>query len=327
MTFIHYLYYKRITLAAFLIFALIVFACLALSDVPPRLLLYPLALCIAAGLVFLIIGYWKYRKTYKELELISGLRAELIDALPEPRGPQDMQYQQIIRALCTEEMQRQTEFTGKYNDLLDYYTAWAHQIKTPISAMKLSFQNEDSALARQSLNDLKRIEQYVDMALTYLKLDSGGIDYVIREHPLDDIIRQAIRNFSGEFINRKIALEYEQASYRVLTDDKWLAFVIEQILSNALKYTSEGTIRIFMDGSTLCISDTGIGIEEADIPRIFEKGFTGCNGRKDKRASGIGLYLCKRICDNLSHEISACSKVGVGTTIRIDLQQSTLGIE
>ena len=149
MTFIHYLYYKRITLAAFLIFALIVFACLALSDVPPRLLLYPLALCIAAGLVFLIIGYWQYRKTYKELELISGLRAELIDALPEPRGPQDMQYQQIIRALCTEEMQRQTEFTGKYNDLLDYYTAWAHQIKTPISAMKLSFQNEDSALARQ----------------------------------------------------------------------------------------------------------------------------------------------------------------------------------
>ena len=327
MNILDYLKYKRITIAAFLIFAVIVFACLALSDVPARLLLYPFVLCSGAGLVFLIVGYLQHRKTYHKLELISNLRAEMIDTLPQPRSPQEMQYHRIIRALCDEEMQKQTELTGRHNDLLDYYTAWTHQIKTPIAAMKLSFQNEDSALARQSLNDLKRIEQYVGMALTYLKLDSGDIDYVIREHDLDDIIRQVIRNFAGEFIDRKIKLEYETIQYKVLTDDKWLAFVIEQILSNSLKYTNEGVISIFMDGSTLCISDTGIGIDAADIPRLFEKGFTGYNGRKDKRASGIGLYLCKRICDNLSHRISVESKVGTGTTVKIELEQISVEIE
>jgi hypothetical protein len=251
----------------------------------------------------------------------------MIEALPESDSPNEKQYQEIIRSLCKKDRDKQTEFAEKYNDLLDYYTAWTHQIKTPIAAMKLSFQNEDSSLSRQSLNELKRVEQYVDMALTYLKLNSDDIDYVIKEHELDDIIRQAIRNFAGEFIARRIGLEYTSVQFRVLTDDKWLVFVIEQILSNALKYTNEGLIKIYMDGSVLCISDTGIGIDEADIPRIFEKGFTGYNGRRDKRASGIGLYLCKRICDNLSHGISVESKVGRGTTIKIDLSQKAVGIE
>lgn len=327
MRLIDYLKYKRITLAAFFIFALIAFACLALSDVPLRLLMYPFVLCILAGLVFLSIGYLRCRKTYDELKLIGELHAEMIDTLPAPVSPQDVQYQQIIQSLCAENMQRQARLTGRYKDLLDYYSAWTHQIKTPIAAMKLKFQNEDSALARQSLNDLKRIEQYVDMALTYLKLDSDDIDYVIQEHDLDDIIRQAIRSFAGEFIDRKIGLDYETVSFKVLTDDKWLVFVLEQILSNALKYTSQGSIRIYMKGSTLCVEDTGIGIAAADVPRVFEKGFTGYNGRKDKRASGIGLYLCKRICDNLSHGISVESEAGSGTTVMIDLQQSAVGIE
>ena len=327
MKFIDYLKYKRITLIAFFVFALITFACLALSDVRPGQLLYPFILCLLAGLVFLSIGYLRYRRTCDELKLISQLHAEMIDALPEPASPRDLQYQEIIRSLRTENMQKQAGLSSKYQDLLDYYTAWTHQIKTPIAAMKLRFQNEDSPLARQSLNDLRRIEQYVDMALTYLKLDSGDIDYVIREHDLDEIIRQAIRNFAGEFIARKIRLEYEAVSFKVLTDDKWLAFVLEQILSNALKYTNEGSIRICMEGSTLCVRDTGIGIAATDLPRIFEKGFTGYNGRTDKRASGIGLYLCKRICDNLSHCISAESEVGAGTRIMIDLKQTALGIE
>ena len=301
--------------------------CLALYDVPLKLLVYPLVLCAMIGAGLLVFGYMRTRGVHQELEMISRLQSELIDELPEPRGPQDLQYQRIIRSLCEENRQRQAGLTKKYRDMLDYYTAWVHQIKTPIASMKLSLQNEDSALARQSLNDLKRIEQYVDMVLTYLKLDSGDIDYVIREHELDDIIRQAVRSFAGEFIDRKIRLEYEPVQFTVLTDDKWLAFVLEQIISNALKYTNEGAIRIYMEESTLCVSDTGIGIAAEDIPRIFEKGFTGYNGRKDRRATGIGLYLCKRICDNLSHGITAESVVGEGTTIRIDLSKRPVGIE
>lgn len=327
MRFIDYLRYKRTEIIAVLLFAGLVFACLALYNVPLRALWYPYALCALLGIVFLYIGYRRYRGVCEELEVIGRLRAELIDELPEPCSPADVQYQRIIRSLCDENMRRQGETNAKVSDMIDYYTAWAHQIKTPIAAMRLSLQNEDSVLARQSLNDLKRIEQYVDMVLTYLKLDSGGIDYVIREQSLDEIIRQAIRQFAGEFISRKIGLEYEAVNYTVLTDEKWLVFVIGQVLSNALKYTNEGTVRIYMEGDLLCISDTGIGIEEADIPRIFEKGFTGHNGRKDKHASGIGLYLCKRICENLSHGITAESAVGAGTTIRIDLKRKQLGVE
>ena len=327
MRFIEFLKYKRMTIAAFAVFAVLVFACQLLFGMPLRALWYPFALCALAGLGFLTAGYIRQRRNLEDLKQIEKLQAELIAELPEPLSPEAAAYQQIIRSLCTGEMQKQEQLNQKYSDMIDYYTAWAHQIKTPIAAMKLSFQNEDSALARQSLSDLKRIEQYVDMVMTYLKLESEELDYVIREHDLDDIIRQVVRNFAGEFINRKISLQYDPIQYTVLTDDKWLAFVLEQVLSNALKYTQEGAIRICMDGTGLCISDTGIGIEASDLPRIFEKGFTGYNGRKDKRASGIGLYLCKRICDRLGHAISAESSVGQGTTIRIDLKRAPIGVE
>lgn len=327
MRLIDYLKYKKLTIAAFIVFAVFIFACLLLSDVPLSTICYPMILCALAGVVFLIIGYRRHMQTVEALHMIAGLKAELIDALPQPLTPEAERYQRIIRSLCAEEVQRQTEANQKYIDMIDYYTAWAHQIKTPIAAMKLSFQNEDSSLARQSLNDLRRVEQYVDMVMTYLKLESEGIDYVISEHELDEIIRPVIRNFAGEFIGRQIRLEYEPIHFTVLTDDKWIAFVIEQVISNALKYTREGTVRIYLEETCLCISDTGIGVAKEDIPRIFEKGFTGYNGREDRRATGIGLYLCKRICGNLSLAISAESEVGVGTTIRIDLQRKPVGIE
>ena len=319
MTIIKYLKSKIWTIAAFLISAAVVFLCLALYGVDLRLLIYPFALCGLIGAAFLTAGYFSARKTCHELEMS--------DTLPEPHSPEEEHYQSIIRSLRDEEKEQQSMLTRKVDDMLDYYTAWVHQIKTPIAAMKLACQNEDNPLARQSLNDLRRIEQYVDMVLTYLKLDSGDIDFVIHDQSLDDIIRQAVRGFAGEFIDRKITLEYDPTDYIVLSDGKWLSFVIEQVISNALKYTAEGTIRIYMDGDVLHISDTGIGIEAEDIPRIFEKGFTGYNGRKDRRASGIGLYLCKRICDDLGHGITAESEVGKGTTVMIDLSRKQVGIE
>ncbi len=129
-----------------------------------------------------------------------------------------------------------------------------------------------------------------------------------------------IRSFSSDFINKKLRLEYSETGRRVVTDEKWLAFVIEQVLSNAVKYTKAGSISIFADESgSLCIKDTGIGIAVEDLPRIFENGYTGFNGRADKKASGIGLYLCRRICDDLNHGISAESEIGEGTTIKIDM--------
>ena len=181
----------------------------------------------------------------------------------------------------------------------------------------------DTAEGRELSEELQRIEQYVEMVLCYLRLDSDSTDYLIRRCDLDEIVRQAVRKYSAQFIRKKIRLDYEPLEYSVLTDEKWLLFVIEQVISNSLKYTRSGTVRIYLDGEDLCIRDTGIGIAQEDLPRVFEKGYTGCNGRTDKKASGIGLYLCRRICAALGHDIIARSDE-TGTEIRIGLQREKI---
>ena len=131
-----------------------------------------------------------------------------------------------------------------------------------------------------------------------------------------------------KIIQKKLKLEYEETDIKVLTDEKWLSFVIEQVLSNSLKYTSNGYVRIYLkDPATLCIEDSGIGIAPEDLPRVFENGYTGYNGRTDMKASGIGLYLCRRICNNLGHSISAESAVGKGTAVYINLARRDLEVE
>lgn len=322
-----YLKYKWKTVAAFVLFAVVFTVTLALYKVPPIVLWYPMLICTVTGIIFVLVGYLRTRKSCEYLNLVSRMRSEIIDNLPQPSSPEDEAYQKIIRTYCAEELEAENALIGKYNDMIDYYSMWAHQIKTPIASMRLNLQNEDSRLSRQLQQDLNRIDQYVDMVMTYLRLDSKDTDYVIRECDLDSIVRPVVRKYAGDFIGRKLTLEYEPLNMKVLSDEKWLGFVIEQLLSNALKYTREGGVRIYMDGSDLCISDTGIGIDAADLPRIFEKGFTGFNGRQDRKASGIGLYLCKRICENLGHKISAESGTGRGTTVRINLARRKLGIE
>ena len=164
--------------------------------------------------------------------------------------------------------------------------------------------------------------------MTYLRLDAETGDYVLKTQDLDPIIRGAVRRFAGEFIDRKLRLRLQETGQMVLTDEKWLSFVLEQLLSNALKYTPGGEVSIFwQEPDTLVIRDTGIGIAPEDLPRIFEKGFTGYNGRSDKKASGIGLYLCKRVCDRLGHGISIASAPGEGTTVFLKLGRDKIGIE
>lgn len=150
--------------------------------------------------------------------------------------------------------------------------------------------------------------------------EAGGSDYVIRTCAVDDVVRAAVRRFAGEFIDRRIALDYTPVEWETVTDGKWLTFVVEQLLSNALKYTGQdGTVRIYREGDDLCIRDSGMGIAPEDLPRVFDMGYTGQNGRLDRRSSGIGLYLCRRICRNLRHEIRIESVPGAGTTVYLTL--------
>ena len=323
--FAQYLKQRWRGIAVAILFCFIFAATFALYHLPIEAVFYPASICGALGLMLLGIDFRRVLTKHKKLERIRTITDAMAENLPKVEGMEDADYQQIIQLLADEQAQFRTAMNQRYEDMVAYYTIWAHQIKTPIASMRLTLQNEDSALSRKLSGDLFRIEQYVEMVLMFLRLDSDSTDYVIREQDLDAIVRQAVRKFAGEFIARKLQLVYEPLNAKVITDEKWLSFVIEQVLSNALKYTPSGSITISLEApKTLCIRDTGMGIAPEDLPRIFEKGYTGYHGRADKKASGIGLYLCKRICNNLGHKISAESAPDVGTIIHIDLNQYKL---
>lgn len=205
----------------------------------------------------------------------------------------------------------------------DFFALWAHQIKTPIAALNLLLQQEkqDVAACRQ---ELFKIESYVEMALNYLRFEEMSNDLVLERNSLEQLVRQVVKKYATIFIYNHISIQLEQLDYTVLTDEKWFCFVLEQILSNALKYTKQGSVKISAEetqnGLKVLVQDTGIGIKSEDLPRIFEKGFTGYNGRMDKKASGLGLYLCKGVCEKLGHEIHVTSKEGQGTTVILTLQ-------
>lgn len=214
---------------------------------------YAALVCLFLLLVWLAVDY---RRFAVRLRLLRRLEQEITlstEQLPEPDGALEAQYQALVRALDADRRAQLTRSQQGYQELVEYYTVWAHQIKTPIAAMRLLLQDAD-------------------------------------------------------------------------TDEQ--RALLEQVLSNALKYTRSGSVSITLEApKTLCIRDTGIGIASEDLPRVFEKGFTGCNGRTDKRATGIGLYLCRRILEKLGHTIAITSTVGEGTTVRICLQQDALEVE
>ncbi|MBP3609246.1 MAG: sensor histidine kinase [Lachnospiraceae bacterium] len=315
-------------ISIFLLFSAVFLCMFVLYHLPVEAVWYPTLLCTIIGLFFLGADGKKAYQQHKRLTELQKSVAELLYDLPPVETIEGEDYQQLVQKLCEQQAVVTTQMSERYANMMEYYTVWAHQIKTPIASMRLNLQNEDTDFSRQLSEDLQRIEQYVEMVLAFLRLDADSTDYVIKEQNLDEIVRGAIRKFSTQFIRRRLRLVYEPLNVTVISDEKWLGFVVEQVLSNALKYTREGSITIFLEEpKKLCIRDTGIGIAAEDLPRIFENGYTGYNGRSDKKASGIGLYLCKRICTRLGHTITAESEPEKGTTISIDLEQRKLEVE
>lgn len=342
----------------FLLFCAVYTVVLALYQLPPAALLYPILLCTVAGAAVMGMDLYRACRRYtvlwqllkavglkparereaaseadgRELSEPEGcdweLLQEFLGSLEQSEDWECRIYRDMVDSLLEEQRRREDEEQFRYQDTVDYYTTWVHQIKTPIAAMGLILQQEDTECARRLSEQLQRIEQYVEMVLTYLRLGSRETDYVFAQVDLDTLLRGCIKKYAGQFILKHVALDYQGVNCQVLTDEKWLAFVVEQVLSNALKYTREGRISIYLEAPcTLCIRDTGIGIAPEDLPRIFEKGYTGYNGRSDKKATGLGLYLCRQICDRLKHTITAESVSGEGTVIRIGLGREVLEIE
>lgn len=298
-----------------------------LYELPLAPVLYGAVLSGFFGVFFIATDFVYYRRKRTALQRLADEITLSAENIPLPQNGIEEDYTKLIHTLYDSLKAAENEAAEKLSDMTDYYTMWVHQIKTPIAAMGLILQNGDSPEYSELSENLQKIEQYAEMVLCYLRLDSNSSDLVIKKYDLDSIVKQAVRKFSSQFIRRQLKLVYKPLEKTVLTDEKWLLFVIEQVISNTVKYTPSGEVEIYCEEPlTLCIRDTGIGIAPEDIPRIFEKGYTGCNGRLDKKASGIGLYLCRRICGKLGHKINAESGDS-GTVIRLYLESRSLEIE
>ena len=310
------------------------FLCMAIAAVlcffyglPAEALLYGSVLCSCAGLLTCALGFRRYRTKHGRLLELSANIEEAAFRFPEAEDAVEADYQKLANALAADRTRVKGREEETRSDMLDYYTLWAHQIKTPIAAMQLLL--EDETPDRSALKtELFRIEEYTEMVLSYQRLQSETTDYLFRTVQLDDCVRGCLRKYAGIFIRKKIRISFAETGETILTDDKWFSFVIGQILSNALKYTpAGGQITISGQNGTLQIRDNGIGIRAEDLPRIFDKGYTGSSGRTDRYSSGIGLYLCRRILTGLGCRMEIASEPGAGTTVTLFLANGPQVIE
>lgn len=322
-----------------------------LYQLSPEPVLYVALLWLLAGLTACMTGFSNYRKKLQQLTLIATAPDINLSRMDTPSDQIESLQQDIMHRLNQMRMNVETAGQKSLEEMTDYYTMWAHQIKTPIFALRLLLQ-ENPSENKDALAELFKIEQYVEMVLGYLRTEDMSSDLKLSRCNLDTIIRRQIHKYAGIFVSKKLSLTYKGISESVLTDEKWLGFVIGQILSNALKYTRAGGIHIYLKdvnsshqnsdnlsdtvisststatdtatSITLIIEDTGIGIREEDLPRIFEKGYTGVNGRENNRATGIGLYLSQKIMNRLGHRIYITSEEGTGTKVFLEFSRKDL---
>ena len=221
--------------------------------------------------------------------------------------------------LLNENKNLKSEMLNQKDDLNAYFLMWLHQIKTPMTVSKLLLEKPDKTTNTKLKMQLMYIEQYINMAMNYIKMIDHSTDMDITEVNLDDIIKDLLKKYSLLFIHNHISLDYQSNAKYVVSDSKWLTILIEQILSNALKYTENGKISIqyLEDKHALEIKDTGIGIRSEDIPKIFDRGYSGFNGRMNEKSTGLGLYLARKISESLNIQIEVESKLSKGSIFRL----------
>ena len=307
-----------------------------LYDIPFEKTRYIAEFSGAGVFLCLLVDILKYAERWKELKRCIATSDTYPGMFYTVPGDLEALYRSMIAKMRQEKEELIFEDQKRYTEMMDYYGMWAHQIKTPIAAMRILVQSgmdreeneENQKLFRQLQMELFKTEQYVEMVLSYLKIGDIAKDMELERCDLGKVVRQAVKKYSRLFILQKLSLEMGEIAEIVLTDEKWLSFVVEQILSNALKYTKSGSVSIYLEQEgVLVIKDTGIGISAEDLPRIMEKGYTGYNGRIDKRSTGIGLYLCKKVMDKLHHQLRIDSEDGKGTKVVLDLRRTQLDLE
>ncbi|MGO2138658.1 MAG: sensor histidine kinase, partial [Leuconostoc mesenteroides] len=231
-------------------------------------------------------------------------------------------YQNLLKQQAIRQKKALATQVNAMQDIQDYYAMWAHQIKVPLSVLDLMNQT-DTIEKYETSNQLLIVNQYLNMMLQFIRLKNLHQDLTFKPIHLQAIVRDVIKSYKLFFIRQNLSVSITGEDFTVVSDSKWIQFVLEQIIFNAIKYTSQGCIQvIFENHHQVVIKDTGIGIAASDLPRLFDKGYTGLNGRLENNSSGLGLFMVKQILSELGHDIKIASVVGSGTTVTIDFKQT-----
>lgn len=302
-----------------LIFCTLLFAFCYLFEDERAVLQYVLLILLLISLAGFLLDIVKQYQKFRHLVFYGEGQAQTpIEALLFSK----------IETLKNDKKELKLQEKIKRNDLLDYYTLWVHQIKTPIAASKLLVEDlQEQTLKNQLEQELFKIDSYTNLVLQYLRLESFHDDLVVKRENIEDLVKDIVKKYALFFIQQGLRLDLHDLNHTIITDKKWFVVILEQVLSNSLKYTSQGGIEIFFKEDTLYIKDTGLGIQDADLLRVFERGFSGYNGRLTHQSSGLGLYLSKKIADELGHELHLQSVVGEGTTVMITFKEKKLLFE
>lgn len=278
-------------------------------------------------LIFVIYlsAMYSMRKKYLDQLLDMAEQLEERYLIPEmmamPEKADEQVFYQILKMAEKSMLEKIGEIQNERKEYKEYIEQWIHEVKTPITAMKLLCENHRSPFSREILAQLENINQYTEQALYYARSEHTEKDYSVREVSLYDVVHSAIADNKYLLRQSNMTVTTDNLESRVYTDEKWVRFILSQMIGNAVKYHAAQPVLHFSTEKTndrivLSVSDNGVGIPKSDLPRIFEKGFTGRNGRTGKNSTGIGLYLCKRLCDKLGIGLTADSKQS-GTTISL----------
>lgn len=274
----------------------------------------------------IIAEYIKQKKIYVEVTSIMDdldKKYLLTEIIKEPEFIEGKLLYNLLKVANKDMHEHVKKYKDMGSEYREYIETWVHEVKTPIASARLIIENNQNEVTKNINYEIRKVEEYIEQVLYYSRSNNVSKDYVIKELSLTTLVRNVVKRNSRDFISKKISIDLEAVEGTVYGDVKWLEFILNQVIGNAIKYIreNEGKVRVYTvkneNNIVLTVEDNGIGIIDKDINRIFEKGFTGENGRKFGRSTGIGLYLCKKLSDQLGLGLNLTSKIGEGTKVNI----------
>ena len=326
MSFLGYIKDKASYILAFIIYCVIVIFYAEAMQINHNFIIVIIAISFVFASIGFIVNYLRKNRYINEINsIIDGLEEKYLisEIMEKPKREEDLAYYNILKRTNKSMLENVTKINTGQKDYKDYIESWVHEIKIPITSAKLICENNKSEITNKIDEEIEEINNYVEQALFYARLDQVSNDFMIRKIKLSDVVRNVLARNKKIMIQNNIKVEVKDVSLDIYSDEKWLEFILNQIIINSIKYKKEKNATITISGIEnkenvhLEIRDNGTGIKESEINRIFDKGFTGTNGRNQKKSTGIGLYLCKRLCEELDMNIIAKSKENEYTEMTI----------